>query len=477
MKERTRALAALAPARCQFRLIVPLALALAAVCWTDARTPTPPDREAKAAAQTETEGKAPVSLGRVAELLPTGEPSAWHTVKAMGDLYTPVRRVHTNRVGLSRAFAKPDGSHAWYTITNAETVPILLWNVRVQVMTNANGGGLEGWETVFSDYPEGVSRLLPGTAGDFRVVPPSRAPWRVALLYTAQSLDGRPIPDFPPHLQGDHELTGRTEESLFRASLRIAGAQIPVTRDIQANTQAILRALEFAIREKADVLLTPEGSLSGYTSRFDPAATDRAMEVVVQRAREAKIGLVLGTCFADTDGRRFDAQRFYGAGGEYLGFHSKILLCRRVADPLHRGEVADFQTTPLRTFNLGGIKVGGLVCNDMWANPEWTPMADRHLARQLAAMGARLIFLSVNSGVEEGENLALHRTFHESNLQLRARNAGTWVAVANAADPSGRLDVTCPSGIVSPEGRWVLRADPKGEQFFVYTVELIQSGD
>jgi predicted amidohydrolase len=46
------------------------------------------------------------------------------------------------------------------------------------------------------------------------------------------------------------------------------------------------------------------------------------------------------------------------------------------------------------------------------------------------------------------------------------------VVVANAADPAGRREVTCQSGIVSPEGRWIVRADPTGEQFFAYTITL-----
>jgi len=47
--------------------------------------------------------------------------------------------------------------------------------------------------------------------------------------------------------------------------LRVAGAQLPVRNDVQKNLEAITRAIEFAAREKADVFVTPEGSLSGYS--------------------------------------------------------------------------------------------------------------------------------------------------------------------------------------------------------------------
>jgi hypothetical protein len=37
----------------------------------------------------------------------------------------------------------------------------------------------------------------------------------VALLHTPQSQDGRPIPNFPPHLRGDHEIISAIEETAF----------------------------------------------------------------------------------------------------------------------------------------------------------------------------------------------------------------------------------------------------------------------
>lgn len=257
-----------------------------------------------------------------------------------------------------------------------------------------------------------------------------------------------------------------------RRRLRVAGAQIPVTRNVATNLAALTRALEFAAQEKADVLVTPEGSLSGYWPGFDPEATERGLAEIVARARAARVALVLGTCFAEADGARHDAQRFYDREGRFLGFHSKILLCRKVADPMAKGEIDFFQSAPLRTFRLEGLTVGGLVCNDMWANPEWTPMDDPYLARRLAGLGARVIFLSANSGQDEGEALALHRAFHESNLRLRARSAGVWVVVADAADPEGKKASNCPSGVVGPDGRWAVLAAPTGEQFFVHTIEL-----
>ena len=255
--------------------------------------------------------------------------------------------------------------------------------------------------------------------------------------------------------------------------LRVAGAQIPVVRDVAANVAAIGRAIDYAAAEKADILVTPEGSLSGYTHEFDPEAVARGLAEVLRRAREAKVALALGTCFREEDGQVYNEQRHYDKEGGFLGYHAKILRCRRAAMPDRKGEVDFYGTKPLGTFDWHGLTVGGLICNDLWANPEYTPMDDPHLTQQLAKMGAKLIFHSVNAGQsKEGEELTLVRAFHESNLRLRARSGRQWIVVANAADPKGERAGHVTSGVVDPTGNWVVQAEAKGERFFAATIEV-----
>ena len=79
-------------------------------------------------------------------------------------------------------------------------------------------------------------------------------------------------------------------------SLRIATAQIPVSNSISDNSATIHRALEVAIKEGADILLTPEGSLSGYTPKFDQEKVDEELRKTVKRASKAGVALALGTC-------------------------------------------------------------------------------------------------------------------------------------------------------------------------------------
>jgi len=253
--------------------------------------------------------------------------------------------------------------------------------------------------------------------------------------------------------------------------LRVAGAQLPITRDTDANLEAIFRAVDFAIAEGAGVLLTPEGSLSGYTPEIDAVTVERNLAEVTGRAEEAKLGLALGTCFIEPDdGKCYNQIRFYGSTGEYLGFHSKKLRCGSHGDP-PEGEINRYAETPLRTFELDGVRVGGLICNDLWANPACTPMPDPHLTQELSKTGARVVFHAVNGGRNGSDWSQLVWQFHESNLRMRARAGDLWVVTVDNCHPTD-IPSSSPSGVISPDGDWVAKADPTGEQLFVHTIHI-----
>jgi predicted amidohydrolase len=251
--------------------------------------------------------------------------------------------------------------------------------------------------------------------------------------------------------------------------IRVAGAQLPVTKDIGANVVQIARAIEYAADEKADILLTPEGSLSGYTHEFDASAVREALARVIAIAREAGVGLALGTCFVEPDdGKCYNQIRFYTPEGLYLGFHSKTLTCGTWDDP-PQGEIRHYAVRPLRTFDFRGLTIGGLICNDLWANPSCTPMPDPHLTQQLARMGARVIFHAVNGGRDGSEWSDVAWQYHESNLRMRARAGRLWIVTVDSCYP---LELRCsaPSGVINPDGQWVCRAESQGVQYFVHTI-------
>ena len=257
-------------------------------------------------------------------------------------------------------------------------------------------------------------------------------------------------------------------------SLRVATAQIPVTNSISENSATIHRALRTAIEEKADILLTPEGSLSGYTPKFDQAEVDRELTQIIQVASNAGIALALGTCYVEPDDKRcYNQIRFYNRSGKFLGFHSKTLLCGSFSTPPH-GEINDYSVRPLRTFEIKGIRVGGLICNDMWGNPQCTPMDDPHLSQKLSKAGAQIIFLAINGG-RDGSSWSeeVNWPFHEVNMRMRAAAGRLWVVSADNSFPHS-VPCSAPSGILMPNGQWAKRSPRQGEHVTVHTIELPQ---
>jgi len=253
--------------------------------------------------------------------------------------------------------------------------------------------------------------------------------------------------------------------------IRVAGAQLPVTGDIAANAAAIHRAVDFAVREQAAILLTPEGSLSGYTHDFDSSAVSEALDALTARARAAALGLALGTCYVEPgDSRCYNQIRFYARDGQYLGFHSKTLTCGSLEDP-PRGEIEHYAVAPLRAFSFEGVRIGGLICNDLWANPGCTPVPDPHLSQQLANTGVRIVFHAVNGGRNGSEWSRVAWQYHDANLRMRARAGRIWIVTADSCHPD-RWPCSAPSGVVAPDGRWVCLTSPRGEQFFAHTVVL-----
>jgi predicted amidohydrolase len=253
--------------------------------------------------------------------------------------------------------------------------------------------------------------------------------------------------------------------------LRVAGIQMEVSDDIERNSATISRAIQQAASVGADILLTPEGALSGYTPNFDVAVAATELSRVATLAYEHHIGLALGTCFKESDGLIYDQLRFYAADGNYLGFHSKILKCGSMTNPTE-GEVHDYASSELRAFSFGEIPIGGLVCNDMWANPACTPMSDPHLSQQLAQKGARIIFHAVNGG-RDGSVWAqdVIWRFHEANLRLRAAAGKVWIVTVDNCSPAS-MPCAAPGGVIDPDGNWTCRTEAQGESFFAQTIEL-----
>lgn len=274
-------------------------------------------------------------------------------------------------------------------------------------------------------------------------------------------------------IAGTSAILSRSEASEVggpRTTVTVAGLQMLDSHDVGANEGAIHRAIDRAADARAEFLLTPEGGLSGYYAGFDREVVSGAAARLAKHAREAGVGLLLGTCFKEVEspGAReycYDQVRVYAPNGDYLGAHSKILLCSPVTHP-GTGEMKDYVSGSLRAFSYRGLCFGVLICNDLWATPGFTTIPNPYLALQLKNLGAQVLFHAVAT---PGPDLS-YQPYHESNQSLWAKALGMPIVTANLSD--GKNPANCRGGVVLPDGERRVLADGPGERFFTFALPL-----
>lgn len=238
------------------------------------------------------------------------------------------------------------------------------------------------------------------------------------------------------------------------ATIRVSGVQMAVSDDIEENLPKILHHIETS---DADYLLFPEMSLTGYHGDFDQEKAKAAWRQIAEACRLAYVTAFVGTG-VHTDEGTFIQTRIKTDAGKLLGTHEKLV-------PTEGDRAFCTPGSELRVFKQNGLTFGCLICNDLWVTPGCGPYPDPRLAYQLGRKGAQIIFHAVNSGGDQR-----YTAYHESNLALRALESGLYIVTANAVPPEGAVNAA--SGVVSPEGEWLIQAPREGEQQYTFDIEL-----
>ena len=259
---------------------------------------------------------------------------------------------------------------------------------------------------------------------------------------------------------------GRAQVLNESARIKIAGYQMIVSNDINSNKQKILAGMKHAAGEGADFLVTPEGSISGYTNNFDQEQLQKALSEIESAIKELNLGLMLGTCFKEIIGGTeycYNQVRVYEPGGQFMGAYSKILRCSSLDFP-GTGEMLDYVEGELKTFDWKGNIFGILICNDMWATPGYTTISNPYLAWKLKQMGAQFIVHCINSGTNQK-----YKPFHESSAELWALSLKIPIMEINAS--CGEQPVNARSGFIDAKGERIIIVPDTGEHIFVALVK------
>ena len=243
--------------------------------------------------------------------------------------------------------------------------------------------------------------------------------------------------------------------SAFGAEVhRITIAQLKVTRDVDANLAAMKRAFAQAGSEKAEWIVFPEAMLSGYHGGFDQQKVAAAFKECQSLCKQHKLTGLIGTCWKE-DGKVYNQVRIVSSSGELVNAYAK--RCLTYGD----AKWAEPGTTDL-VFQAGGLKFGTLICNDLWVTPGFTDGPNPHLTLKQKKAGAQVIFQSIHSG-----SSMKYREYHESNLHLRAAEAGFPIVTCNAFSPPA---INAASGVVGTKFEYLVQL-PRDKET-VQTVEV-----
>jgi len=239
--------------------------------------------------------------------------------------------------------------------------------------------------------------------------------------------------------------------------LRIALAQIDaVVGDIAGNQKRIVAALAESRSQKADLVLFPELALTGYPPEdllLRPGFIEAARRSLEKIAREVR------GCVALIGTPHFESDLYNAcavcAEREIKGFYRKRYLPNYGVFDEDRYFAS---SKSLVLLELGGVKVGVTICEDMWQ--PGPPATD------LAIAGAELIVNISASPFHVGREL-----LREEMFRARARDMISFVAFCNLVGGQDELVFDGHSVVIDDEGEVIARAAGFEEELLVVEID------
>lgn len=242
--------------------------------------------------------------------------------------------------------------------------------------------------------------------------------------------------------------------------IRAVLAQVPVTRDVEANVRVARQVL--ADNESADLIVFPEGLVSGYSADLwwlgaaDAEAIEAGLGKLVRAARHGRTSLWVGSLVrAETDMWRNVAVGITPEGRVFEYQKANLATCER-------GLVAAGNALPVFDLPIAGgaVPVGVQICRELRHPEQW---------RVLAAAGAKL-FLHLNNALAEGEP---NREVWRSLLISRAVENQRFVLSANAAGRYQRV----PTMAIAPDGEVLAACTPDEPSVIDVAIDLAAVSD
>jgi NAD+ synthase (glutamine-hydrolysing) len=243
--------------------------------------------------------------------------------------------------------------------------------------------------------------------------------------------------------------------------LRIALAQLnPTVGDLDGNLAKLIEAYERAEAAGCDIVAFPELSLTGYPPEdlvLKPGfVADNMAALNSFSATTGECAAVVG--FVDADRDLYNAAAVCANGG-VVGTYRKRLLPNYAVFDEQRYFTAGTESDPLELYEIGGVKVGVSICEDIWS--PFGPLATQ------AAGGAELN-ININGSPYQWEK----DTGRERMVATRAQDAHSAIVYVNQVGGQDELVFDGGSFVVDAEGSLLARAPQFVEDLMVVDVPL-----
>ncbi|MEV4349665.1 carbon-nitrogen hydrolase family protein [Actinoplanes sp. NPDC049596] len=240
--------------------------------------------------------------------------------------------------------------------------------------------------------------------------------------------------------------------------MSIVAAQVPAVWNVGANLATVRDVVGES--RAGDVVVLPEGMLSGYgedltpLDTLDPAEVLGAVDEVARLAAYRRVLIFCGSLLP-AEGGWCNTGLFFPAGGE-TRVYRKINLAMNERGRLRPGDELPTIAIP---HPEGALTAGVQLCREIRFPEQW---------QHLAAAGAQL-FVYLTNAANPREPAGVWR----SHLISRAAENQRFLASANIPHP----DQHCPTMLISPRGE-VLAELPTGHPDLLrHTIDLTETAD
>lgn len=238
-------------------------------------------------------------------------------------------------------------------------------------------------------------------------------------------------------------------------TLRVATCQFSVEADIAHNRRWVLKQIQQAAQQGAQVAHFSECALSGYAGVDIPDTTtldwDRltsATRDIQQAAKQHKVWVLLGSTHRLTGTHKpHNSVYVIDSKGSIAGRYDKR-YCTGEGDPKPTMDLSHYSSgNHFTTFRIGGVTCGVLICYD-YRFPE--------LYREYKRLGVDVLFQSFHNArttVVADQRYNIWKTIVPATMSCRAAENHFWVSANNSTARPSRWA----SFAVRPDGQIVGR--------------------